>query len=268
MISKDQFLELCKELFYDSTDRIVDIPGIGPTELYEEPLIGFASADDEIFDAYLRQEAIGSMFRKPAEWLPEAKTVVAFFFPFTEQVRVTNSRLAEEPSVEWLYARIEGQAFLNGMMRAIRDRLLEDGITSCIPAQDPRFGLEKVRDESGEDFHTNCAWSERHAAYACGLGTFGLSRGLITKKGVAGRFASIILSERYELNQRDYTGIYDYCIRCGVCAVNCPVGAISLDYGKNNLICNIYVDKMLARYSPRYGCGKCQVGVPCETCRP
>ena len=65
-----------------------------------------------------------------------------------------------------------------------------------------------------------------------------------------------------------YTGIYDYCTRCGACARNCPVGAITLDHGKNNIICNQYVEQTKKDYAPRYGCGKCQVGVPCEMGRP
>jgi epoxyqueuosine reductase len=36
------------------------------------------------------------------------------------------------------------------------------------------------------------SWSERHAAYAAGLGTFGLCDGLITARGKAVRFGSII----------------------------------------------------------------------------
>ena len=40
--------------------------------------------------------------------------------------------------------------------------------------------------------------------------------------------------------------------------------AISLKHGKNNLKCHLHVQKMKKKYSPRYGCGKCQVGVPCE----
>ena len=35
-------------------------------------------------------------------------------------------------------------------------------------------------------------WSERHAAYASGLGTFGLSDGLITPRGQAMRCGSVV----------------------------------------------------------------------------
>ena len=66
------------------------------------------------------------------------------------------------------------------------------------------------------------------------LGTFGLSRGLITKRGMAGRITSIIINAEFEPDERPYTGIYDFCIRCGACALKCPVKAISMEYGKNN----------------------------------
>ena len=85
---------------------------------------------------------------------------------------------------------------------------------------------------------------------------------------MAGRFASVIISEETEPTMRQYTGIYDYCINCGACAKRCPVNAISLKRGKNNLTCHLHVQKMGKKYSPRYGCGKCQVGVPCEHRRP
>ena len=48
-----------------------------------------------------------------------------------------------------------------------------------------KYRKKVITDEIG-DFRTN------HAAYLCGLGTFGLSRGIITKPGMAGRFGSIM----------------------------------------------------------------------------
>ena len=35
--------------------------------------------------------------------------------------------------------------------------------------------------------------------------------------------------------------------------------------GKNHSICSKFCDKTAEKYKPRYGCGKCQVGVPCES---
>lgn len=70
-------------------------------------------------------------------------------------------------------------------------------------------------------------WSERHAAYVCGLGTFGLSKGLITKKGIAGRFTSLITDLPLLADERAYTDVYEYCTRygCGLCQVRVPCEA-------------------------------------------
>ncbi len=266
MYAKEDFTRDCLKLFGETEGNIVDIPGIGSTVLYEEPLIGFAAASDEIFEAYRRKEVIGPCFFGPTEWLPAAQTVVSFFFPFSETVRESNRTDRTEPSTEWLYARIEGQAFLSGFMAALKEMLEGKGFAVCVPGLDPRFetSYEMVMAGGEEDLHVDSRWSERHAAFACGLGTFGLSRGLITEKGMAGRYASLIVSETWEPTGRGYTEIDEYCVKCGACLRRCPVQAISMEAGKNNKRCKAYVHGMEEKYSPRYGCGKCQVGVPCE----
>jgi epoxyqueuosine reductase QueG len=102
----------------------------------------------------------------------------------------------------------------------------------------------------------------------CGLGTFGLSKGLITSKGIAGRFGSIITSLYLPPNKREYEEIYEYCSMCGACVKKCPVNAISIEKGKNHIICSKFLNQTVEKYKPRYGCGKCQVGVPCESMIP
>lgn len=219
-----------------------------------------------MFERYKEKKVIGPAFMGPEEWLTGAKTVAAFFFPFTEAVRRSNRESQDRPSAPWLYGRIEGQQFLGAYMGRLRSCIEEGGSRACVPSLDERFQVRFEPD--GVDFRADSRWSERHAAYACGLGTFGLSRGLITNKGMAGRIASIILDVELEPDGRSYTGVYDYCIRCGACARRCPAGAISLKTGKNNLKCNAFLNQMKKEYAPRYGCGKCQVGVPCEACNP
>ena len=266
LYSKEDFIKNCRAIFAQTNGNTVEIPGKGTVMLYDEPLIGFASAADELFEKYKQPEIIGTNYLTPTEWRPSAKTVVSFFMPFTEEVRSSNRTDRMEPSPEWLYGRIEGQGFITRFMTGLQGLLREKTIESCVPSLDLRFGIEfeKTLEDGVADFHADSRWSERHAAYACGLGTFGLSRGLISEKGIAGRYASVIVSAEYQATERHYTGIDDYCIRCGACARNCPAHAISLEHGKNNILCNAQVEKMKAKYSPRYGCGKCQVGVPCE----
>lgn len=267
MYTQEAFIKDCREVFGKTEGNIVDIPGIeGGTVLYDTPLIGFAAASDEIFETYKQKEVIGPRFLTPAEWLRTAKTVVSFFLPFSAAVRISNRADGTDPSAEWLYGRIEGQAFIGKFMAALKQMLEGKGIEVCVPSMDERFDVkfETTLTTERPDFRAESRWSERHAAYACGLGTFGLSRGLISEKGMAGRYAGLIVSEEWTATGRGYMGIEDYCIKCGACARNCPVQAISLEYGKNNVLCNDHLEKMKKKYSPRYGCGKCQVGVPCE----
>lgn len=267
MYTKEEFVSDCSELFARCPDNQIEIPGAGPIQLFEPPIIGFASATDQLFEQYKEKEVIGSMFLSPEEWLPGAKTVAAFFFPFSSDVRDSNRETPDQPSDLWLYGRLEGQQFLDGFMQKVRQHLTDAGIEVCVPSTDGRFQAQRelLVGDDGDDFHVNSRWSERHAAYACGLGTFGLSRGLITKRGVAGRIASIVTDAEFEPDERPYTDAYDYCVRCGACIVKCPAKAISLEYGKNNVKCSSYLDNTKELYSPRYGCGKCQVGVPCES---
>lgn len=270
MYSQEDFRKDCLELFTHTDGNTAAIPEIGDVRMYESPLIGYAAADDGIFETYRRPEVIGENYFAPSEWLPQARTVISFFLPFTEEVRTSNRASKTDPSTEWLYARIEGQAFIGKFMTAVREMLEEKGVSACVPSLDERFGvrIEMTQENGVADFHADSRWSERHAAYACGLGTFGMSRGLISEKGMAGRYASVIISEAWTPTERKYTGIDDYCIKCRACVRNCPANAIPHDGFKNNIKCNEYVETMKAKYAPRYGCGKCQVGVPCETSAP
>ncbi len=266
MYAQEDFTKDCLALFGSVEGNIADIPGIGDVRLYDPPLIGFAAASDLLFETFRQEEVIGPHYLGPLQWLPEAGTVVSFFLPLSETVRASNRKDGREPSAQWLYGRIEGQAFIAGFMAALKQMLEEKGLKVCVPILDERFDLqyESALTGGAADFHVDSRWSERHAAYACGLGTFGLSRGLISEKGMAGRYASLIVSEEWPATKRRYTGIDDYCTKCGACVRKCPVQAISLEHGKNNKRCSAYLDKMKEKFHPRYGCGKCQVGVPCE----
>ena len=266
MYSKEAFIRDCVAIFAKTEGNTVEIPGVGSIVLFDEPLIGFADAEDALFESYRQPEIIGTNFMSPKEWLPAAGTVVSFFLPFTEAVRRSNRADRTDPSPEWLYGRIEGQAFISRFTAGLKKMLKERRTECCVPSLDERFGIRFEAAFTGEkpDFHADGRWSERHAAYACGLGTFSLSRGLISEKGIAGRYASLIVSETWPATVRDYTGVDDYCIKCGACARNCPAQAITVEHGKNNVLCKAQVDRMQEKYSPRYGCGKCQVNVPCE----
>lgn len=227
-------------------------------KIFDAPIFAFGLADDEYFTKLKEESVIGEHFLAPKEWLPEAKTVISFFLPFTEQVRVGNKVDMEMPSEEWLHGRIEGQEFLISLSKYLKDKLIDAGYNSLIPSLDNRF-----ESYNKEKFTSN--WSERHVAFVCGLGTFGLAKNLITEKGAAGRFGSIVTDLDISPDERYYEGIWDNCGRCAKCMINCPAGAISIENGKDNRICADYLDRIKEKTKPRYGCGKCQVDVPCES---
>ena len=70
--------------------------------------------------------------------------------------------LYDEPSTEWLYARIEGQDFIGKYMAAIKKMLEEKGITACVPSSDERFGvkIEITIEGLKPAFHADSKWSE------------------------------------------------------------------------------------------------------------
>ena len=244
-------------------------PDLEGMRIFDEPLIGYASADDPYFTEAKKPGIIGANFMAPAEWLPGAKTVISVFLPFSERIRSANRQNMSWPADEWLQGRIEGQAFQDSICRFVEDTLKKEGYSALAPMIDSRIGRgnAQITDKADQNYYTS-NWSERHAAYAAGLGTFGLSKGLITRKGVAGRYLSVISDVPFDPDKRPYTGIYDYCISCGACARNCPAGAISLEKGKLHYPCSNFVDSTRDKHKPRYGCGKCQVKVPCEDKAP
>ena len=239
-------------------------------KIFETPIFAFADADDQTFKVLKDPLVIGEHFMLPQAWLPEPKTVISFFLPFTEAVKKGNRRDMECPSEEWLHGRIEGQALVVKLCHYLSEELIQAGYKSLAPSLDERFWSKTLDDNAtnnkcGNDILFTSNWSERHVAYICGLGTFGLSKGFITEKGIAGRFGSIITELELSADNRSYDNIYGNCSMCGACINNCPVNAISLDKGKNHQLCYEFINKTAEKYKPRYGCGKCQVGVPCES---
>ena len=234
--------------------------------IFDDPLFGYASTADSYFAEAKKPEIIGAHFMAPEEWLPGAKTVISLFLPFTAQVREANRLNMAWPADEWLQARIQGQAFQLNICRFAVDLLKGEGFDALAPMIDTRLSSKSpvTTDKTEAAFYTS-NWSERHAAYAAGLGTFGLSKGLISRKGVAGRYLSVITNCLFEPDIRPYKGVYDYCINCGACARNCPANAISKEKGKLHYPCSVFLDSTKEKHAPYYGCGKCQVKVPCET---
>lgn len=239
--------------------------------MFSAPIFAFADASDPLFKTMREPAAVGPHFLLPHQWLDTGATVISCFFPFSEALKASNRDDDRQPSLGWCIGRIEGQEFLASAMRHIQDELKAAGFRTCIPAQDPRFSVVKQPGSNpafykDEAYRSN--WSERHVGFICGMGTFGLSGGLITRKGMAGRLGSVVTEASIPATRRDYIAFDEYCIHCGACARRCPAQAISLQHGKKHPPCSAFLDKMKEKFAPRFGCGKCQTGVPCESAIP
>ncbi len=186
-MNRDDLIKAATDFVENSPDNYIraeaaiseDMVGL---ELFEAPILGFAAADDDYFYKFKDPSVIGQHFSLPREWLPEARTVISFFLPFSLAVKKATRKTKLWPSGEWLHGRIEGQAFINKLCVYLNSRLNDAGHKSLVPSLDESFWAQmEVGPNSkhpGLSFTSN--WSERHVAFVCGLGTFGLSKGLIT----------------------------------------------------------------------------------------
>jgi epoxyqueuosine reductase QueG len=222
-------------------------------QIYDRPLIGVASVGDPLFNDLKEVDVVGPHHLSPREWLANGKSVISYFLPFTKRVREAN-RVMGLPAREWLYGRIEGEQCSVALREFMVRRFIDAGFEAVAPTLDSRHKVTNRRSN----------WSERHVAFIAGLGTFSLSCSLITSLGSAGRLGSIVVSTDFAPTQRAYRSKDEYCSQCGTCIVRCPPLAIT-ERGKDHAVCSDFLDRVKARYSPRYGCGKCQTGVPCES---
>jgi len=250
--------------------------GRGDEPAWETPLIGFARGEDPLFDE-IRQQ-IGDFYWTPQQAFAlafpgekhERLTVISWILPQTETTKRDNRRQTEFPGERWARSRKFGEEFNDALHHHLVEILRAAGVFAVSPAHLPDFGMQ-VSDRFG----LCTQWSHRHAAYAAGLGTFGLCDGLITPKGKAVRCGSVVAAVALEPNPRPYSDPHAYCPyftdgSCGFCIQRCPAGAITKK-GHDKALCLEYLQKRVAGYAKNHfgfeshGCGLCQTGVPCES---
>jgi epoxyqueuosine reductase QueG len=245
---------------------------------FDAPLIGFAAADDQLFTDY--RQVIGAFHQTPAEVLQsvcgpaaEAATVISWILPVTAATRQSNRPETQFPSRDWAVTRARGEQFNTALRRHLVAWLEEQGYRAVAPQLAP--GWQELRDTPVGIAST---WSERHAAYAAGLGTFSLNDGLITPKGIAHRCGSVVTDLTLTPTPRTYPHYRANCLyyrngSCGLCIARCPTGALS-HAGHDKGLCRVHVyETIVAAVAGDYGvtatgCGLCQTRVPCEGCIP
>jgi epoxyqueuosine reductase len=245
---------------------------------WADPLVGFSRGDDPLYLEF--KEAIGGFYWTPLKIFnltfpevavePHKLTVISWVLPQTELTKADNRKETTYPAERWARARIFGEKVNERLRAHVVATLQESGVKAVAPMLSPHW-----KRRTSERYGYASTWSERHAAYASGLGTFGLCDGLITPKGKAMRCGSVVAHIEITPAQRPYQDHRAYCLFftagiCGKCIPRCPVGAIT-EMGHDKVKCGEYIRKTTKQYVKShygfdgYGCGLCQTEVPCES---
>lgn len=245
---------------------------------FDEPVIGFASTRDPIFQEF--KNVIGDFHLTPVEIFGKgssgtlgAGTVICWILPVSLAARESNREERRWPSREWARTRTHGEEFNNRLREHAVKFLEERGYRSVAPILTSHF--KSITDVRVGPAST---WSERHAAYAAGLGTFSLNDGFITERGIAHRCGSVVTELVLEPTvgqRRNHLAncLYFHDGSCGSCIGRCPAGAISIS-GHDKQRCKEYLygtipAETVGRYDVHvFGCGLCQTDVPCEGRNP
>jgi len=248
-----------------------------PEKIFDTPLVGFSSGLDPLYDEY--KSHIGSFYFTPLElfaksfpgkqYAAEDLTVISWIIPSTAATRKEHGAQKRYPSERWARTRDLGEKFNIAIRIYVVEQLKEAGITAVAPLLEPHWARYN---EEGP--YAPCSnWSERHAAYAAGLGTFGLCDGLITPVGKAVRIGSVIAAVQIPPSTRPYDDHHAYCLHfteniCRKCIPRCPIKALS-EEGHDKNPCMKYVEHTMNKYIKKeygldtYACGLCQCNVPC-----
>ncbi len=268
----EQIIQDCIDHSDDNTLGRDDEPA------WKDVLVGSASGADPLFEDY--KTHVGPFHFTPQEIFertfpgsrvsPEELTVISWILPHREETKADNRKQDFYPSERWARVRIFGERFNASLRAHVVEALAQEGIQAVAPQLSPHWSREQ-----SPRYGRASRWSERHAAYAAGLGTFGLSDGLITQRGKAHRAGSVVARVVIPPTSRPYEDHHAYCLfftdgSCMACADRCPVGAIDRN-GHDKEICFRHVKETCALHVQErfgfegYGCGLCQTGVPCES---
>ena len=270
----------------------------GGGRIFDRPIIGVAKGDDPIFLKY--KEVVGPKHLTPAEmWLqsglPDDPDIaarlrtVSIIFPYVERIREESKAAEKMPAEIYSVGRNFANAFMDDVLEKTVSYFQKKGFQATSGMRSPAFQI--IANEEALSVYST--WSERHIAFAAGLGTFSLHEGFISEIGCNIRVTSIITDAPLEVTPRNSDDPYANCLyyangKCKKCVERCPGDAIS-DEGHDKLKCYLYgqivQDEMTGRlkdllkphlryingkeeWSYPVGCAFCQFDVPCMQTNP
>ncbi len=251
----------------------------GDEKAWGKPRVAVAGGDDPFFARF--KAMIGPFYWTPEEAFalafpaaaaaPAELRVISYVLPQTPQTRADQRQEQKLPAERWARSRFYGEQFNCDLRLHLAAALTAAGFPAVAPERLPGFDYRR-----SERFGIASNWSERHTAFVAGLGTFGLSDGLITRAGKAVRFGSVVARIDLPATPRPYGDDHQaWCLwyakgTCGACVRRCPDNAITTTHGHDKERCRTYIREVTAPYATeKYGtgatpCGLCQVKIPCE----
>ncbi len=247
-------------------------------KFWDEPLVGFSRGSDPLY-SFLKED-IGDFYWHPSDvfsaqyplldFSPEQLSIISWVLPQTEETKKAQRKEKLYPSQRWARSRLFGERFNDEIRKFVVGKMNSENYPCISPILSPLWETA-----ISAKYGYASKWSERHTAFICGLGTFGLSDGLITRLGKAVRFGSVIVKADIEPDPRQYRLQNEYCLhrlngKCGKCIKRCPAGAIN-EKGHDKEKCKKYIRQITAVYAEEKfnirvnSCGLCQTGVPCES---
>ena len=185
---------------------------------WKEPVIKYAAAADPMFNQL--KKVVSDDHLVPEDILTDARTVIAYFIPFVEEIANSNIE-GKYSSHQWAKAYIETNQLIAELNQHLQDELSEKGYQASLIAATNNFDKERLISD----------WSHRHAAYIAGLGTFGLNNMLITEKGCAGRIGTIVTDLKLEASERraEERCLNKAGFNCSICVDRCVNGSLQED---------------------------------------
>jgi epoxyqueuosine reductase QueG len=290
----DFIQQLITRIVLDSPlNFLEDFQGI---QIFQAPIVGVADGDDPLFDTFLKvvspQHIIPrDFFKRKCQMNTDMSnvTVVSWALPFTEAIRGSN-RSGKWPSHLYSLARNNGGSLIYEIIRELQILLRKQGKCCISPVLTNEYNVFR-----SERYTFSSNWSERHIAYAAGLGRFCLNGSLITPVGANVRFGSVITTLPLKPTRRLKESHMSSCLEnkgvdCHQCINRCPVNAITRE-GLDKERCYARKKSIEARFMADYsktmkmyphqiiksgkrregyslGCAICQTGVPCESKDP
>ncbi len=228
----------------------------GLPNLWRTPVVGFADA----YDPYIQnlKNLVTESHKLPQDFMEDPKIVISYFIPFTKELAGTNVGVEEnKASGEW------GNAYnvTNKMMGELAEYLAAEIV---------KMGYRAVAPEGVKMYFDilKSNWSQRHIAYAAGVGTFGINNLLITKDGCCGRYYSLVADIPVEPEHalEEENCLYKSKGLCKKCVENCFSGALTVD-GFDREKCFKVCEKNSERVGAQV-CGKCVTNIPCAFVTP